>query len=307
MPVEATAPLDHRGRIVWAVIWMIGAIVSFTAMAVAGRAASRGMDAVQISVWRTLIGLVILAAIVKAQGLAFGSLTSRRPGLQLVRSLIHFAAQLSWLYALTRMTLAELTALEFTAPLWVAVLAPFLLSERMTVLRAGAVALGFVGVLIVVRPGAIPLSAGAPFGMAAAIGYALSMVTTKRLLSGDSAFTILFWMQGLQLVIGLAIVFGSAFAGYGHGLVIPDLVTFAWLVALGVLGLTAHYALAKSFTFADATIVAPLDFLRLPLIAAVGVLVYAEPLDFWVLGGGIVVVIANLLNIRGERWRVSNI
>jgi hypothetical protein len=76
MAVEAEAPLDHRGRIVWAVIWMIGAIVSFTAMAVAGRAASRGMDALQISVWRTLIGLVILTAIVKAQGLAFSGLTS---------------------------------------------------------------------------------------------------------------------------------------------------------------------------------------------------------------------------------------
>jgi len=307
MAVEAEAPLDQRGRIVWAVIWMIGAIVSFSAMAVAGRAASRGMDALQISVWRTLIGLVILTAIVKAQGLAFSGLTSRRPGLQLVRSLIHFAAQLSWLYALTRMTLAELTAIEFTAPLWVALLAPFLLSERMTVLRAGAAILGFIGVLIVVRPGAIPLSEGAPFGMMAAIGYALSMIMTKRLLRGDSAFTILFWMQGLQLLIGLAIVFGSAFAGYGHGLVLPDQLTFAWLVALGVLGLTAHYALTKAFTFADATIVAPMDFLRLPLIAAVGMIVYAEPLDFWVLGGGAVVVLANLLNIRGERARAGNI
>ncbi len=301
MPVEAHAPPDDRGRIVWAVAWMFGALVSFTLVAIAGRAAARGVDALQIAIWRTLIGFAILVVIVKAQGIAFGSLASQRPGLQIVRNLIHFTAQFSWLYALTRMTLAELTALEFTAPLWVTLLAPFLLSERLSALRLGAAILGFVGVLIVVRPGAIPLSEGTPFGVAAAIGFALSMITTKRLLNGDSAFTILFWMQGLQVVIGLVIVSANALTGFGQGLVIPDPVTLGWLAGVGVFGLTAHYALAKAFTYADAIIVAPMDFLRLPLIAVVGVLLYAEPLDFLVLGGGIIVVIANILNIRGER------
>lgn len=305
MTVEAKAPPDERGRIVWAVVWMVGALVSFTVMAIAGRAAARGVDALQIAVWRTFIGFTILFVIVRAQGIAFGSLASQRPGLQVIRNLIHFTAQFCWLYALTRMTLAELTALEFTAPLWVALLAPFLLGERLTALRLGAAVLGFIGVLIVVRPGAIPLSEGAPFGMAAAIGFALSMITTKRLLASDNPVTILFWMQGLQVLIGLAIVFGGALVGYGQGLVIPDLVTFGWLAAVGVLGLTAHYSLNKAFSYADAIIVAPMDFLRLPLIAAVGVAVYAEPIDLWVLGGGIIVIVANLLNIRGERRPAS--
>jgi drug/metabolite transporter (DMT)-like permease len=305
MTVEAKAPPDERGRIVWAVVWMVGAIVSFTAMAVAGRAAARGVDALQIAVWRTFIGFMILVVIVKAQGIAFSSLSSHRPGLQVIRNLIHFTAQFCWLYALTRMTLAELTTLEFTAPLWVALLAPFLLGERLTARRLGAAVLGFIGVLIVVRPGIISLSAGTPFALTAALGYALSMITTKRMLNGDTAFTILFWMQSLQVLIGLAIVFGGALVGYGQGLVIPDAVTFAWIAVVGVLGLTAHYSLAKSFTYGDAIIVAPMDFLRLPLIAAVGVAVYAEPIDLWVLGGGITVIAANLLNIRGERRPAS--
>ena len=152
---------------------------------------------------------------------------------------------------------------------------------------------------------AASLGEGTPFGIAAAVGFALSMITTKRLLRGDNAFTILFWMQGLQVLIGLAAAYGGALVGYGHGLVIPDLVTLAWLAGVGIFGLTAHYSLAKAFTFADAIIVAPMDFLRLPLIATVGVLMYAEPLDFWVLGGGIVVVVANLLNILGERRRAG--
>lgn len=307
MRAETSALPDERGRIVWAVIWMVGAIVSFAAMAVAGRAAARGVDALQIAVWRTFVGFSILMVIVMARGIPFGSLVSRRPDLQITRNLIHFAAQFCWLYALTRMTLAELTTLEFTAPLWVALLAPFLLGEHLTARRLGAAVLGFVGVLVVVRPGVISLSEGTPFALAAALGYALSMIITKRMLREDSAFTILFWMQGLQVAIGLTAVFAGPLVGYDQGLVIPDTATFAWIVVVGVLGLTAHYALAKAFTYGDTIIVAPMDFLRLPLIAVVGVLLYAEPLDFWVLGGGIVVVLANLLNIRGERRRPARI
>ena len=302
MTSEAAGPSGDRQRLVWAVVWMIGALVSFTLVAIAGRGAgARDVDALQIAVWRTLIGFAILLVIVMVQGIPFGSLRSQSPGFQAIRNLIHFTAQFCWLYALTRMSLAELTAIEFTAPIWVALLAPILIGERLSAIRLAAAVLGFVGVLIVVRPGAIPLSAGTPFALAAAIGFALSMITTKRLLRGDNAFTILFWMQGLQVVIGLGIVFGGYAAGYGKGLVMPGLVTFGWLAGVGVFGLTAHYSLAKAFTHADTIIVAPMDFLRLPLIAAVGLLLYAEPLDLWVLVGGIVVVVANLLNVRGER------
>lgn len=305
MPVETKAPPDERGRIVWAVTWMVGALLSFMLVAIAGRAAARGADALQIAVWRTIIGFAILVAIMTVQGISFGSLVSKKPGLQVARNLIHFTAQFSWLYALTRMTLAELTALEFTAPLWVALLAPFLLGERLSLLRLTAAVLGFIGVLIVVRPGTIPLSEGTPFGILAAVGFALSMLTTKRLLTGDSAFTILFWMQGLQILIGLSVVMSGTRLGYGRGLPLPDLVTFGWLAGVGVFGLTAHYSLAKAFTYADTIVVAPMDFLRLPLMVLVGVLLYAEPLDFWVLGGGIIVVLANFLNIRGERRRAG--
>ena len=307
MRAETRALPDERGRILWAVVWMAEAIVSFTAMAVAGRAAARGVDALQIAVWRTFVGFSILMVIVMARGISLGSLVSRRPDLQITRNLIHFAAQFCWLYALTRMTLAELTTLEFTAPLWVALLAPFLLGEQLSARRLGAAVLGFAGVLVVLRPGVISVSEGTPFALAAALGYALSMITTKRMLREDSAFTILFWMQGLQVAIGLTTVFAGRLVGYDQGLVIPDAATFAWIVVVGVLGLTAHYALAKAFTYGDTIIVAPMDFLRLPLIACVGVLLYAEPLDFWVLGGGIVVVLANLLNIRGERRRPARI
>lgn len=155
------------------------------------------------------------------------------------------------------------------------------------------------------RPGTVPIGEGTPFGIACAIGFALSMVATKRLLRTDSAFTTLFWMQSLQVAMGLAVIYAMFALGHGTGLVIPDAVTFGWVAAVGILGLTAHYSLAKAFTFADAIVVAPMDFLRLPLIAVVGLLLYAEPLDPWVLGGGLIVVMANFLNIQGERRQRS--
>jgi drug/metabolite transporter (DMT)-like permease len=296
----STAP-DARARVLLAVLWMCGALVSFTLIAIAGRSAAQGLDTLQITVWRSIIGSAVMCLIVVATGARFGTVATPQLRLHSLRALIHLGAQFSWLYALTRMPLAELFALEFTAPLWVAVLAPLLIGEKLSLPRIGAVALGFIGILVVVRPGTVPIGEGTPFGIACAIGFALSMVATKRLLRTDSAFTTLFWMQSLQVAMGLAVIYAMLALGHGTGLVIPDAVTFGWVAAVGILGLTAHYSLAKAFTFADAIVVAPMDFLRLPLIAVVGLLLYAEPLDPWVLGGGLIVVMANFLNIQGER------
>lgn len=278
----------------------MGALASFTLIAIAGREAAKGIDTIQLMLWRSVIGVLVLVAIVAVRRGGFGGLGTTRPGLHGLRNIIHWVAQFSWLYALTRMPLAELFALEFTAPLWVALLAPLIIGERLTTTRLMAVALGFIGILVVVRPGAAPLGEGTVFGLSCAIGFALSMMATKRLLATDSAFTVLFWMQAMQAMLGVIIVGGGHFSGL-LALTKPDLPTFGWIAATSVLGLTAHYALAKAFSLADAIIVAPMDFFRLPLIAVVGVVVYAEPLDPWIVAGAAIVILANLVNIRGER------
>lgn len=302
---STAAAIDKEpSRVLWGVLWMSGSIACFTIIPIAGRAAAEGVTPIQISIWRTIIGLAILFAVALMRRMPLSELRSGQPRLQVARNVVHFLAQLIWIYALIRLSLAELTAFDFTAPLWIAVLAPMLLGERMTALRLAAVVIGFIGVLIVVRPGAIPFGTGAQFGIAAAFCIALSMIMTKRLLRSDGTFAILFWMQAVQTIFGLAIVTGGWLMGYGPGLVIPDTVTFGWLLAIGVLALAAHLCMTKAFSYADASIIAPLDFLRLPLVAAVGIALYAEPLDPWVLTGGLVVILANILNIRGERQRL---
>jgi drug/metabolite transporter (DMT)-like permease len=287
------ATAGGAGNVVRALAWMTGALVSFTVVAIAGREAGRSVGTVDIMFWRNLLGLVVVTAIAAASA-GLGALRTGRPGLHLLRNMVHFGGQFSWFHALGLMPLAELFALEFTAPLWVAVLAPLLIGERLTVSRITAALLGFAGLLVIVRPGYLGLGPGSAFALASAIGFALSLIATKRLTRTDGALQILFYMSLLQTIFGGTILAASGFA-------LPPAPTVAWLVAVGIAGLTAHLSMTRAFDYADAIIVAPMDLLRLPLIALVGLGVYAEPLDPWVAVGAAVIIAGNLVNIWFER------
>lgn len=292
-----TAMTTHKvtGSVAGAVLWMLGAVASFSLIAIAGREASRVVPTTELMFWRGAIGFVVLLAILFATGGRLRQAMSGQPMLQCGRSLIHFGAQFSWLYCLTIIPLAELFALEFTAPLWVAVLAPLLLGERLTMIRLLAAMLGFAGALIVIRPGTASLSFGAILALASAIGFACNMIATKQLTKTDTPLTMLIWLNGLQVVLATPFML--------NGFVQPDLATWGWIGAVAILGLTAHYALSRAFALADAIIVAPMDFIRLPLIALVGAYVYGETLSTAVAVGATFIVVANALNIFGERRR----
>jgi drug/metabolite transporter (DMT)-like permease len=276
-----------------AVLWMCGALVSFSLIAIAGREASRVVSTTELMFWRGLIGIGVLLSIRIAIFGHLSGLMSGQPKLQLGRSIVHFGAQFAWLHCLTLIPLAQLFALEFTAPLWVAVLAPLLLGERLTMLRLGAALLGFAGAMVVVQPGQAALSYGAVLALLSAVGFACNMIATKQLTKTDSAFTMLVWLNGLQAIIGTAFM--------AQGFVWPDPMTWVWIILVAVLGLTAHYSLTRAFALADAIVVAPMDFLRLPLIAVVGAYAYNETLALSVALGGALIVAANLLNLFGER------
>jgi drug/metabolite transporter (DMT)-like permease len=290
-----TAAVPRQSRVFGAVLWMVGALVSFSLIAIAGREASRVIATTELMFWRGLIGVVVLFGILFATGGRLGDVMSGQPKLQFGRSFIHFGAQFSWLYCLTLIPLAELFALEFTSPLWVAVFAPLLLGEKLTAVRICAAVLGFVGAMIVIQPGSASLSFGSILALLSAVGFAVNMTATKQLTKTDSAFTMLLWMNSMQAVIGAFFLL--------RGITWPDPVTWLYVLAVAVLGLTAHYSLSRAFALADAVIVAPMDFLRLPLIALVGAYVYGEPLSQAVFLGGLCIIAANALNVFGERKR----
>ena len=272
---------------------MTGAIASFSAMAVAGRAVSFELDTFELMTWRSVVGLVIVVSLGLLTG-RLGQVTTRHMGWHLVRNLSHFTGQNLWFLAVTLIPLAQVFALEFTSPLWVVVLAPLFLGERLTPARILAAGLGFLGVLIIAQPWAGPIGPGMIAAALAAIGFAGSAVFTRRLTRTESVTCILFWLTLMQLVFGLVC---SLWDG---ALTLPSAVTAPWLVLIGCAGLLAHFCLTRALSLAPATVVIPIDFTRLPLIALVGYLVYGEAVGVEVYLGATIIIAANLFNLRSE-------
>jgi len=276
-----------------AALWMTGAIVSFSTMAVAGRFVRVELDTFELMLYRSLVGVAIVLLVGGMAG-TLGQITRRRMGLHLVRNISHFTGQNLWFYAIAAIPLAQVFALEFTAPLWVTLLAPLLVGERMTPTRALAAALGFAGILIVARPDPANLQPGALAALGAAIGFSGSALFTKRLTRTETITCILFWLTAMQAVFGLIC------AGIDGQIALPSPAAWPALVVIGCAGLFAHFCLTTALSIAPASIVMPLDFLRLPVIAVVGMALYGEPLELLVFVGGAIIFAANAINLRAE-------
>ncbi|MDR9395108.1 MAG: DMT family transporter [Roseovarius sp.] len=280
-------------RVFKAALWMLGAVASFSTMAVAGREVSPELDTFEIMMYRSLVGLVAVLIAARAFG-TLHELPTTRPGLHLLRNLFHFTGQNLWFLAITLIPLAQVFALEFTSPLWVLVLSPLVLGERLTRMRVLAALIGFAGILIVTRPSPETLNLGTLAAAAAAIGFAGSIMVTKRLTRTDTLTCILFWMTLSQSVFGLIT------AGFDGDIALPSMGAALWLPVIGVAGLLAHVCLTTALSIAPATVVTPVDFTRLPLIAFIGLIVYQEPVSPWVILGALVIFGGNYLNLWSE-------
>ena len=279
-----------------ACLWMIGAIGSFTAMAIAGRQVSFALDTFEIMTYRSLLGIVIVCVVAGMTG-TWRQINRQQLGLHAVRNVAHFTGQNLWFYALTVIPLAQVFALEFTTPIWVLLLSPLLLNERMTRIGIIAALVGFVGVLIVTRPGSAPVSPGLIAAALCAIGFAFSAILTRRLTRTQSITCILFYLTVMQAIFGLIC------AGYDGDIALPNAATLPWLTLIGCAGLFAHFCLTTALSLAPASIVMPIDFARLPAIAIVGALVYAEPLDPYIFLGAALIFGGNYLNITKGQTR----
>lgn len=295
-PTAAPTRPMPQANVFLAAIWMLGAVAAFTLMAVAGRAVSQELDTFEIMAYRSAIGIAIMAAVLSLRGL-WGVIDMRRADLQLGRNIIHFTAQNLWFYAIFSIPMAQVFALEFTAPLWVLVLSPLLLGERLTMAKAVAALLGFAGILLVTRPGAVPITPGLISAAAAAVGFAFTYIFTKKLTEITHIANILWWMTVLQTLLGLI---SAAIDG---DMALPSMAVLPWMGVLGTTGLAAHFCIAKALRLAPATVVMPFDFLRLPVIAVIGLAFYGEPVGPWVIAGAVLILCGNYLNIRSAARR----
>lgn len=272
---------------------MLGAVASFTTMAVAGREVFKELDVYQLMFYRSAIGLVLVLIFAALSKGGFRQFRTRRLKLHFFRNMIHLVGQFGWFMALGLIPLAQLFALEFTTPLWIAVLAPFLLGEKLTKMRVVAVALGFIGVMVVLRPGLEEINFGSIVMLIGAVGFASAIMFTKHLTPTEQPLTIIFYMALMQTPVGLVLAFSQ--------LHLPGFIVCLWLILVAFLGFSAHYCMARALRLADAIVVAPLDFIRLPLIGVIGMVLYAEPLELWVLAGGALVLLGNYGNLMAER------
>jgi drug/metabolite transporter (DMT)-like permease len=277
--------------------WMAGWLTLMVVIAVAGREASRELSVFQIMLLRSTLGLAMLWPLVRAAG-GLSPMSTRRLPQHVLRNAVHYAAQYGWFVALTLIPLAQVVSIEFTMPIWSAALAVAFLGERMSGWKWFAVLLGLVGVAVIVRPRAGEIDAGQLIALASALGFAVSIVLVKSLTRTEAAVAISFWMLVVQSAIGLV----PALMVWQW----PSLSTWGWVVVVAFCGTYSHYCFARAMQHADATVVVPMDFLRVPLTALVGWLVYSERLDlFTALGVGLILAgnVLNLLRVPAGGWR----
>jgi len=278
--------------------WMLGSLVSFSGVALSVRGLQSAMTVFEILAVRNIGGIAILAGMLLLAPGPDRVLRMARPGIHMVRNVAHFAGQALWVWAVTVLPLATVFAIEFTTPAWVALFAVLFLKERMTRFRGLAIALGFAGVVIILRPGLDSFRPEALAVVLAAVFFGIQITATKFLTGSDSTWTIMFWMNVLQLPMNMLanLCLGAS------PFVLGSLSLEIWLPVLGiaVTGFLAHYCLTNAFRHGDATLVVPIDFLRVPLIALVGWLFYAETPELPVLVGALVVVAGVVVNLAAE-------
>ncbi|EAU51191.1 hypothetical protein OM2255_02957 [alpha proteobacterium HTCC2255] len=285
--------INSFSKTIQAAIWMTGTIVSFSAMAVSGREISFDLDTFEIMMYRSIIGLIIVLLLAKLFK-THREINTQNLSLHFYRNLSHFTGQNLWFYALTLIPFAQLFAFEFSVPLWVMLAAPFLLGERLTNIRIISILVGFIGILIVTRPWLAGLAPGIIPAALCAIGFACSVIFTKQLTQKVSITCILFWLTSMQLLMAVIC------AGYDGDISLPSSSNFIWIIIIGIGGLLAHFCITKALQLAPATVVTPIDFCRLPVIAAIGYVFYNEALDIFIIGGAIIIFIANYINIWSE-------
>jgi drug/metabolite transporter (DMT)-like permease len=272
-----------------AALWMAGWLTLMLILAIAGREATRELSVFQIMEARSILGFFMLYPLIRLNG-GMAAMKTSRPLQHIGRNFFHYVAQLAWFFALTLIPLAQVVSIEFTMPIWTAILAAGFLGERMTVWKISAIVLGLVGVVVIVRPATGEINPGQLIALAAAVGFGTSIAMTKSLTRTDSTLTIIFWMLVIQGAVG----FLPSLSVW----IWPSAYAWGWVVVIAFCGTFSHYCMARAMLHADATVVLPMDFLRVPLTATAGWLIYSERMDMFTVFGAALILAGNLLNLK---------
>jgi drug/metabolite transporter (DMT)-like permease len=270
---------------------MLGMALCYAITANVARLMAEELNAMMIALLRNGFGLIPLLPMLLRGGLA--TVQTTRPGLHFVRSAFNLTFMLAWFWALPHILLADGVALMFTGPLFVALGAVLFLGERLGARRAAALAIGFAGALLIIRPSFDQAGLALLAVLASAAGWAAMGLCNKQLTRTDSTEQIVV----LNVLIVLPFSFALALLDWQW----PSLEMWALGVVLGTLGTLAHICMARAFRHADATFCMPFDFARLPIAAAIAYPLFGQLVDIWTMIGAAVIFSATLYVTLRER------
>jgi drug/metabolite transporter (DMT)-like permease len=272
-----------------AALWMSGWLGLMLVMTIAGREGTRELNVFQLMEMRSILGFVLLYPLIHRNG-GLGLVKTSRLPQHIARNLVHYGAQLGWFFALTLIPIGQVVAIEFTMPIWTAILAASFLGERITVWKMTAIVLGIIGVIVIVRPATGAINPGQLIALGAAVGFGISIALMKFLTRTENTLSIIFWMLVIQSAAGF---FPTLYVWTW-----PSPQAWGWIAVIAFCGTFCHFCMARAMLYADATIVVPMDFLRVPLTATAGWLIYAERLDALTVLGAALILTGNLLNLK---------
>lgn len=271
-------------------LWMGLSMISFIGMSVGSREMAATMSIRQVLFFRALVGFVVILLV--ARSLFPEIRRMQKVPLHVARNVVHFTAQYFWTIGIVLLPLASVFALEFTMPIWVTLFAWLILRERISRPRLLATAGGFVGVLVIVRPGIGMVDPAAGLVLLAAAGYGLSLIMVKNLTRHCSPGAIVVWMIMIQLPLG----FLASLTDWRP----VQFTAVPWMLLAGIGALSAHFCQAQALKRLEASVVIPIDFLRVPMAAVVGYYAYGEAIDLWVFLGGAIILLSNFQAVMAE-------
>lgn len=270
---------------------MLAATVLFTIMGASARYVSARIHPFEVVFFRNAFGFVLLLPLVLSHGLQH--FRTQRFGLHGARAAGHVAEMTIYFVGLTMIPYAQVQALTFTTPLFAALLAVFLLRERVHPRRVVALAIGFLGAMIVIRPGFVPVDAGSVLILLSALGWAGVILIVKRLTRTDSSITITAWMVVLMSPISLV----PALLVWQW----PTPAEWTWLAVAGIAGTLGQLLVTQAFRVADTMAVMPFDFTKLIWASLLGFLVFDEVPSIFTWIGGVVIFTGSLYLAWCER------
>tara|TARA_B100000029_G_scaffold236488_1_gene233550 strand:- start:11259 stop:12161 length:903 start_codon:yes stop_codon:yes gene_type:complete len=235
-----------------------------------------------ICFYRCLFGLLIILPFISKDN--FKILKSKNIKLQFIRSMINIISMICWFSALSMMQFEKATALGFTTPLFTTILAVIMLNEVIRFHRTAALFIGLIGILVIIRPGYIPLEYGTLLMLIASLTFSFVQIFVKRLSSIDSNLTIIFYHLAFMTPVFFII---SIF--YWETISFNQIIIF---FIMGLSGLLSHWCMNQSLKMSDTTFVMPLQFTKLIWASLVGLLLFSEIPDYWTWIGGIIIFIS---------------